>query len=114
MRSLVLCSLVLVFTGCFFEPRDDDSPNVRGPLPDASYCPAVSPQPGTYCNTPASTHETCTYLIEACSCGPSDIEWSCRCEDNAWSCVRGYDCYPCPDAAIQDAYVPPDSFIPPT
>lgn len=104
--------MLVGITGCYFEPRDDRR-EVHGPPPDAAYCPAVSPQEGTYCNVPSGP-ETCTYLIEECACGPSDIEWTCRCENNAWSCDRGYDCYPCPDAGVPDAYIPPDSYIPPT
>jgi len=111
MRSLVLCSVLLGLSACYFDQRDDDDRReVHGPPPDASSCPAISPTAGASCNAPAG--DTCRYLIEECACGPSDIEWTFSCESGAWYGTRGYDCYPCPDAGIPDAYYPPDAFIP--
>ena len=67
---------------------------------DSPLCPIEKPDEATSCTSPTPTAEGCTYLIETCACGPDDIAWSCRCVGGGWECTRGYDCYPCPDAAI--------------
>lgn len=90
--------LVLALTACDDDgtpaPATDATPDV------AAACPAVRPDDSVSCDERSVSGGTCTYLIETCACGPSDIEWTCGCTAGTWTCARGYDCYPCPDAAV--------------
>jgi hypothetical protein len=96
MRTSLLCTFLVglvAAAGCGTSTEDDGAQ--LAVAPDAPSCPAVKPDQDSACTAPAGTQ--CTYLIEACACGPSDIEWSCTCGTNGgWDCSRGYDCYPCP------------------
>jgi len=87
----VLCTLVAV-SGC-----SDDLDN------KPANCPALKPTEGASCTLPSASQ--CTFLIEKCACGPSDVEWSCGCQNGKWACTRGYDCYPCDGGVGQEGGV---------
>lgn len=87
-RCVVLAVALLV--GC------GDDGGAQAPDAPAELCPDQKPDDGTACTLPTDSTPVCTYLIERCECGPTDIEWTCTCgSDRTWSCDRGYDCYPC-------------------
>lgn len=84
---MLLCPLIGVLGAC----------SEGGDGRDLPACPDARPTEDTTCSTDVPT---CTYPIEVCPCGPSDLAWHCTCVQEAWSCVRDYDCYPCGDGGV--------------
>ena len=59
-------------------------------------CPSAKPVEGTGCGSgPPPIPSSCSYPIQSCPCGPSDLAWHCSCTAGLWRCSRDYDCYPC-------------------
>ena len=97
VRTCLMAVLVVMFGGCGLDVANGPLRDFQADLPDSGgeLCPSEKPAEVAACDLPAESQ--CSYLIESCACGPSDLSWTCECKSGHWQCYRDYDCYPCPD-----------------